>query len=112
MIERIHFKILKEIDQQGSLTAAAEKLNLTQSALSHAVKKLEHQIDTPLWRKDGRNLQLTQAGTYVLKEAKRLLPQFERVDEVLAQYAAGDLGSLKIGMECHPCYQWLLTVVG
>lgn len=111
MIERIHLKILCEIESQGSLTAAAQKLNLTQSALSHTIKKLESLIEVSLWTKQGRKIQLTQAGNYLLKESKRLLPQLERVDEILTHYANGDQGSLRIGMECHPCYQWLLKVV-
>ncbi len=111
MIERIHLYILHEIERRGSLTAAAESLCLTQSALSHTIKKLERQLAASLWVKEGRNIQLTQAGQYLLKEAKRLLPQLERVDEVLQQYANGEQGLLRIGMECHPCYQWLLKVV-
>lgn len=111
MIERIHLRILREIERQGSLTAAANSLHLTQSALSHTIKKLERQVGTPLWARDGRRLQLTQAGHYLLREARRLLPQLERMDEVLDQYASGEKGTLRIGMECHPCYQWLLKVV-
>ena len=111
MIERIHLRILREINRQGSLTAAADSLHLTQSALSHTIKKLERQVGTPLWTRDGRRLQLTQAGHYLLREARRVLPQLERMDEVLDQYASGEKGTLRIGMECHPCYQWLLKVV-
>jgi LysR family transcriptional regulator for metE and metH len=111
MIDRMHLRILYEIERRGSLTAAAKALNLTQSALSHTIKKLETQLGAPLWTKEGRHLQLTQAGEYLQREAGRLLPQLERVDEVLRQYASGDKGTLRIGMECHPCYQWLLKVV-
>ncbi|WP_103654384.1 LysR family transcriptional regulator [Agarilytica rhodophyticola] len=111
MIERMHLRIMLEIDRQGSLTAAADKLNLTQSALSHTIKKLEAKFALSLWRKEGRQIQLTEAGHYLLREARRLLPQLERIDESLQQYAKGESGNLSIGMECHPCYQWLLTVV-
>lgn len=111
MIEKIHLHILREVDRQGSLTQAANALHLTQSALSHTIKKLETQIGTSLWTKQGRKLQLTQAGQYLLKEAKRVLPQLERIDEVLTQYANGEKGTLRIGMECYPCYQWLLHIV-
>lgn len=111
MVERGHLRILREIERQGSLTEAAKTLHLTQSALSHKIRKLEDQIGTPLWAKEGRNLKLTQAGEYLLREARRLLPQLERVDEVLGQYARGEKGALHIGMECHPCYQWLIRVV-
>lgn len=111
MIERIHLAIVCEIERQGSLTAAASALHLTQSAVSHTMKKLESRIGTPLWVKDGRRLQFTQAGLYLLAEAKRLQPQLKHVDEILTQYAQGERGSLRIGMECHPCYQWLLNTI-
>ena len=111
MIERIHLNILREIERQGSLTAAADALNLTQSALSHTIKKLEGQLNTELWIKEGRKLRLTEAGKYLQDQANRLLPQLERVDENLKRYANHEKGTLHIGMECHPCYQWLLSIV-
>jgi len=95
----------------GSVTAAAEALCLTQSALSHTIKKIEHQLGTPIWTREGRSLRLTQAGRYLLALANRLLPQFEDAERVMQEYAKGQRGTLRIGMECHPCYQWLLKVV-
>jgi len=111
MLERHHLAIVQEVHACGSLTAAAESLHLTQSALSHAIKKLEQQIGTALWVREGRQLRLTRAGEEVLHLAQRLLPQFSQTEERLRQHAAGLRGSLRIGMECHPCYQWLLKVV-
>lgn len=111
MIERIHLSILLEIERKGSLTAAAKSLHLTQSALSHAIKKLEQQCGTPIWHKKGRGLRFSEAGNYLLATARRLLPQLELADEVMEQFASGEKGTLRIGMECHPCYQWLLKVV-
>lgn len=111
MLERIHLVIVREVARQGSLTAAAGTLFLTQSALSHTVKKIEQQLGTPIWDREGRSLRLTQAGQYLLSLAERLLPQFEHAEERMKQYAAGERGTLRIGMECHPCYQWLLKVV-
>jgi LysR family transcriptional regulator for metE and metH len=111
MIERIHLLILREVAQRGSLTAAAEALHLTQSALSHAIRKLEGQLGVDVWVRDGRSLRPTPAGSYLLALAKRLLPQFEHAERLMAQYAQGQRGTLRIGMECAPCYQWLLKVV-
>ncbi|MDT7848191.1 LysR substrate-binding domain-containing protein [Methylophilus sp. VKM B-3414] len=111
MIERIHLAIIREVEQKGSLTAAAEKLFLTQSALSHSIKKLEQQLGTDIWLREGRSLRLTQAGQYLLAVANRLLPQLSLAEERLRQFAQGERGTLRIGMECHPCYQWLLKVV-
>lgn len=112
VIERNHLVILRAVEQAGSLTAAAERLHLTQSALSHCIKKLEQQLGTPVWQREGRQLRPTQAGQYLLGLAGRLLPQFEHAEDVIARMAAGERGVLRIGMECHPCYQWLLKIVG
>ncbi|AAZ98238.1 Possible Transcriptional Regulator, Fis family [Thiobacillus denitrificans ATCC 25259] len=110
-LERIHLEIVRAVDQHGSLTAAAETLHLTQSALSHAVRKLEDQLGLAVWHREGRSLRSTQAGAYLLSIANRLLPQLERAEAQLDQFARGERGTLRIGMECHPCYAWLLKIV-
>lgn len=112
MIERNHLEVLRAVEAEGSLTAAANRLHLTQSALSHSVRKLEHQLGTPIWLREGRQLRLTQAGNHLLALANRLIPQFEHAEMLIGQFAKGQAGTLRIGMECHPCYQWLLKVVG
>lgn len=111
MLERIHLEILSAIKEHGTLTKAADSLHLSQSALSHSIKKLEGQIATPIWKKDGRNLRLTAAGERIQTLANRVLPQFLHTELLLNQIAKGEMGSLRIGMECHPCYQWLLRVI-
>lgn len=111
MLERIHLRIVDEVQKLGSLTAAAEALHLTQSALSHSIKKLEQHMGAPIWQRDGRQLRLTQSGAQVLALAQRVLPQFMQTEALLRQLAQGMRGSLRIGMECHPCYEWLLQVV-
>ena len=111
MLERIHLSIIREVEKHGSLTAAAEVLFVTQSALSHSMKKLEQQLGTDIWLREGRSLRLTQAGQYLLAVANRVLPQLALAEERLGQFAQGERGTLRIGMECHPCYQWLLKIV-
>ena len=111
MLERIHLSIVQQVEKQGSLTAAAGVLNLTQSALSHSMKKLEQQLGIDVWLREGRSLRLTQAGQYLLAVANRVLPQLDQAESLLRQFAQGERGTLRIGMECHPCYQWLLKIV-
>ncbi|NNM51294.1 MAG: LysR family transcriptional regulator [Pseudomonadales bacterium] len=111
MLERMHLLILHEVNRLGSLTAAAQSLCLTQSALSHAIRKLEQHLETPVWTREGRQLRLTQTGEYLLSVARRVLPQLEHTEVMVQHYARGERGSLRIGMECHPCYRWLLKVV-
>lgn len=111
ILERTHLAIIRAVEQQGSMTAAAETLHLTQSALSHTVRKLEDQLGIAIWHREGRSLRPTQAGEFLLKLAERLLPQLERAEDNLRQIARGERGTLSIGMECHPCYEWLRRVV-
>jgi LysR family transcriptional regulator for metE and metH len=110
-LERIHLSLLREVDRRGSLTAAAKTLGLTQSALSHTVKRIEQQFGTPIWGRQGRGLRLTPAGNYLLSLAQRVLPQLDHAERVLDQFARGERGTLRVGMECHPCYRWLLQIV-
>lgn len=111
MIERSHLEIIKEVKRQGTLTEAASALHLSQSALSHAIRKLEQQTGTKIWKKHGRYLQFTDAGIYLLDLAERILPQFEHAETTISRFAKGKKGVLRVGMECHPCYQWLIKVV-
>ncbi|MEM9025539.1 MAG: LysR family transcriptional regulator [Verrucomicrobiota bacterium] len=109
-LERIHLEIIRAVDRCGSMTAAADSLHLTQSALSHSMRKLEDQLGIKLWLREGRQLKPTQAGEHLLATANRLIPQFVHVEERLKQFARGERGTLRIGMECHPCYQWLQKI--
>lgn len=110
MLDRQHLSILHEVARAGSVTAAAGRLNTSQSAISHAIAKLEARFGVSLWRKKGRMLELTQAGNFLLLLAERLVPEFEHAERVLADLAQGRRGALRIGMECHPCEKWLMRV--
>ena len=111
MLERMDLLIIETIHRTGTVTRAAEELNLTQSAVSHAIKRLENGMDVQFWQKSGRKLHLTQAGERLLAFARRILPQFEHMEQEINAYAAGEQGKLRIGMECYPCFQWLLKIV-
>ena len=111
MIDIQPLAILREIDRTGSLTQAANKLNLTQSAVSHAIRRFEDRYRVKLWERDGHKLRLTEAGDYLLGLAMRVLPQLEHGAIVLEDYARGRRGAIRVGMECHPCQDWLMRVV-
>jgi LysR family transcriptional regulator, regulator for metE and metH len=107
MLDLQYLSILIEVQRHGSLTAAAERLNVTQSALSHMVRKFEERHGIKLWTKSGRGLRFTQAGEYLVALAERILPQIEHAERTLVDFAEGRRGALRIGMECHPCQRWL-----
>jgi LysR family transcriptional regulator, regulator for metE and metH len=86
-LDRIHLQIVREVERQGSMTAAAATLHLTQSALSHAVRKLERALGAELWLREGRRLKVTEAGQYLLDVANHVLPQLEHAETSLRQMA-------------------------
>ncbi|CAO3419319.1 LysR family transcriptional regulator [Azospirillum argentinense] len=110
MLDRQILAILREVDRAGSVTAAAERLNLSQSALSHTMRKFEERCGVEIWTKRGRSLRFTQAGGHLLALAQRLLPQFEHAERILADFASGRRGAFRVGMECHPCQAWLMRM--
>ncbi len=111
MIERSHLKIILALQQSGSLTQAAEALCLTQSALSHQIRNLEHRLGVRLWRRQGRQLRLTSAGEYLLVAAQQVLPVLDKTEHMIRASETGKRGSLRVGVECYPCYQWLTGIV-
>jgi len=70
-------RIFLEAAHFGSFTHAAERLGLTQSAVSVSIKKLEEKLDVPLFDRSGRRLLLTEAGQVLLNEAERILRDVE-----------------------------------
>ncbi|MGC9271388.1 LysR family transcriptional regulator [Acidiphilium sp.] len=64
-----HLRYFWVVAHEGSLTRAAERMNLSQSALSVQIQKLEHQMSHPLFERVGRKLILTEAGKIALDYA-------------------------------------------
>ncbi len=75
------------------------------------LRKLERQLGVEFWLREGRKLRSTEAGLHVLDVANRVLPRIKHAESTLKQMAHGTRATLCVGMECHPCYQWLLKIV-
>lgn len=110
-MELIHLRILMALKQRGTLSAAAETLHLTQSALSHQMKSLERRLGVTLWRKQGRMLVLTQAGRYLSEVAESVVATVDSAERHLTLLAEGKTGKLTIGIDCHACYEWFRTIL-
>ncbi|AHC16522.1 LysR family transcriptional regulator [Salinispira pacifica] len=108
IIERQHLEILESLSREGTLSRAAEALALSQPALTHSIRRLENQLGLQIWEKQGRRIVLTGAGQAILRSAGQILPRFAKLEEELANRRSGVASTLIIGVECHPCYQWLL----
>lgn len=110
-LELRHLRSFAAIEETGSLARAAERLHLTQSALSHQIKALERYYDTLLFLRSTKPLRLTPAGRKLLDLAYRVLPGVEQTETELKRVALGDAGRLHISIECHACFEWLLPVL-
>ena len=80
-----HLRYFREVAQEGHLTRAAERLNLSQSALSTQIRQLEERLGHALFERRGRQLILTEAGRIALDHAERI---FGTGEDLLA--ALGD----------------------
>jgi len=111
MLEIRHLETLAAIRDGGSLLEAAERLHLTQSALSHQLRELEARLGTPLLNRRTRPARLTTAGLRVLALADEVLPRMRATERELQRLAAGRTGRLHIAIDCHSCFQWLMPAL-
>ncbi|SPU53925.1 LysR family transcriptional regulator [Bordetella trematum] len=111
MLEIRHLETLSAIRDGGSLQEAAERLHLTQSALSHQLRDLETRLGTALLNRRTRPARLTTAGLRVLALADEVLPRLRATERELQKLAAGRTGRLHIAIDCHSCFQWLMPAL-
>jgi LysR family transcriptional regulator for metE and metH len=107
LLEVRHLSLIDAIAQAGSVTAAARRLNLTQSALSHQLLDLEARAGLQFFVRLGRRMLLTPAGERVLASANRVLEDLSRTEGDLRAMAAGHAGVLRLCTECNTGYHWL-----
>lgn len=108
MIELRHLKTLVALRDTGSLVEAAERLFLTQSALSHQLKDLEDRLDCQLFIRKTKPPRFTSAGRRLLNLADEVMPMFKLAERDISRLAGGEAGRLHICIECHSCFQWLV----
>lgn len=112
IIELRHLKTLLALEETGSVSLAAKRVFLTQSALSHQIRMLENHYETPLFERKSNPLRFTQAGERLLKLARDLLPQVAAAERDMAQIIEGEAGELRLAVECHTCFDWLMPAMG
>ncbi|WP_178862511.1 LysR family transcriptional regulator [Thiomicrorhabdus cannonii] len=111
MLEIKHLKTLSVLAEQGNLVKTAETLFMTQSALSHQIKQLEDHYQLKLFERKSQPLRFTPAGKTLLQLAQVVLPGIQQAEVALKRLASGEQGRLKIGVECHTCFEWLLPLL-
>ena len=95
---------LVEVAESGSFTQAAQKLCLTQSAVSRQIQQLESHFDVALFVRNSRSLQLTAQGEQVLASARAILEQLQALTDRLAPKKR----PFRIRMHVSLAVRWLL----
>lgn len=75
-----------EVARQGSVSKAAQKLFVTQPAVSMQLRQLEEAFGLPLFEPVGRNIRLTQAGEEFLAQALKALGEFKNLEALMAEH--------------------------
>jgi LysR family transcriptional regulator for metE and metH len=100
-------RLVEAIAAQGTMTRAANRLNITQSALSHQLTSLEAGLGVALFDRLPRGMRITTAGETLLANARQVLVQLQRAEEEVRCAGAAGRGLLRISTECYTCYHWL-----
>jgi molybdate transport repressor ModE-like protein len=96
-VEIRELRAFAAVAEEGSLSAAARRLHLSQSALSQTIQSLERQLGTQLLVRSSTGVTTTQAGAVLLREGRALIAQHDRVVAAVAGEAAA-AGVLRVGI--------------
>ena len=97
-----HLKHWLALADTGSFSRAAEKLHITQSALSRSIQALEEALGGPLVDRIGKRNELTPLGKLVLERARRIVHEASELQQGAALLQQGGQGSLRVGLGSGP----------
>jgi LysR family transcriptional regulator, regulator for metE and metH len=106
-LEIRHLKLIAAIAETGSVTAAGNRLHLTQSALSHQLKGAEDQLGVRLFDRTDRKMVLTAAGARLLQAANNVLAELDRAANDIQKRDAASSGLIRLSTQCYTVYHWL-----
>ncbi len=98
----VQLKHLIELASSGSFSQAADKLHLTQPALSRSIKALEDELGQALFDRMGRRSELTAFGAHVVQRARMLVDEADELRRSGKQLSNGEIGQLRVGMGSGP----------
>jgi LysR family transcriptional regulator, regulator for metE and metH len=102
-----HLRLVRAVVQEGTLTEAAKRLYLTQSALSHQLADLEREAGAPVFVRVGRRMLPTEIANRIFQTAEATLAGMDALADDLKQVVEGRVGTIRITTQCHTSYHWL-----
>lgn len=97
-MELRQLKDFAAIVEEGTVTAAAKRLHMTQPPLTAQLRALEEELGCSLFRRDGRRLRLTDAGQLFYQRAEAILGLCRTAEADLADFGLGTAGTLRVGV--------------
>src|ERR1044072_4930864 len=110
-IELQHFRLVKHIVDEGSMSNATQKMFLTQSTLSHMLREMENNSGMQVFSRRSKKLHLTDAGAVILRHGEKILSEFAALEKTLADIKAEKRERIRISTSCYTSYHWLPAVV-
>ncbi len=110
-LEIKHLRMICAISESGNMTRAAEKLCITQSALSQQLKDIENKLGTDLFFRTRKKMILTKVGKQLQTTALHVIESVDQAEHTISQKMKGERGDLKVGTRCIFCYKWLPQVM-
>ncbi|SDA28261.1 LysR family transcriptional regulator, regulator for metE and metH [Nitrosospira sp. Nsp18] len=111
ILELRHLRTLAALHETGSVSRAAKRVHLTQSALSHQIKALQTHYGLSIVQRRGQTVELTDAGKHLVSLAGKVLENIQATERSLAIMSQQATGSLRIALECHTCFDWLMPLM-
>ena len=102
------YRVFKEVAEVGNITAAAQALYISQSAVSQSIKQLEHDLQTRLFARNSRGVTLTAEGQMLYEYVRSAMGLLETGEEKLSQTRELQMGKLIIGASDTVTSQFLL----
>ncbi len=103
----IDLRLFIAIAEERNLTRGAARAHLAPSSASHRLRQLEEALSTPLFERQARGLELTQAGETLLRNARQVFARIEQMHADLSPYAAGIRGHVSLWANTHATHSFL-----
>ena len=104
-------QVLDDISKTHSVSATARRLGLSQSALSHGMKRMEKEWGIPLWKRQANGVILTTEAQQLLPRIRQILDQNQQLQKDLDEISGLKKGILRIGCYSSIAMNWLPTLI-